>query len=85
MNLNKCCNYSLFAYIVIGYCLTSIIYLLLTRNLGTPYLDAIRKIPEHDEIKKKSFPPRKRAFYIGVVASTLILAFFKPYGNVLKN
>lgn len=76
-----CEVYPIFAYFAFIYILTSVIYLVITQKYGTPFKDAIAKIPELQAIKDKSVYNRKNAFYIGLTISTVIAVLFKPFGN----
>ena len=75
------CNiYSIFAYLAFIYILTSFIYLIITNSYGTPFKDAVAKIPELQAIKDKAVSKRKNAFYIGIIISIIISILFKPFG-----
>ena len=76
-----CEVYPIFAYLAFIYILTSLIYLCITSSYGTPFKDAVSKIPELQAIKDESVIKRSNAFYIGLAISTVIAVLFKPFGN----
>ena len=59
-----CRVYPIFAYFAFVYILSSIIYLYITHSYGTPFKDAVAKIPALQAIKDESVFKRKNAFYI---------------------
>ena len=80
--MNNLCDISVvlshLAFIYIG---SSIFYLIVTKNMESPFMDAVKLIPELVEIKKKSSINRKRVFYTGVLISILLLLVLKPFIN----
>ena len=73
-----------FAYLAAIYIMGSIIYLIVTRSYGTPFNDAVQKIPELVAIKEESVTERKKAFclavFISVVfISVVFLCLLKPF------
>ena len=72
---------SILAYISAIYILTCVIYLIITRQYGTPFKDALKQYPELLKIKEKSVQQRTNAFYTGLIVSTIIMIFKKPFGE----
>ena len=59
------------------YTFASIYYLLMTRNIGTPFNDSLTI--EQLRIKKESVDVRKRVFYMGLMIGILVCIIFKPF------
>lgn len=76
---NNCNNAKLLAYLAMGYIIACILYLLLTRNIGTPFGDAIKQYPDLMTIKAKSVGVRSNIFYIGVLLAAVILFILRPF------
>ena len=78
----KVCEVStILAYIAAVYILTCIIYILITRQYGTPFKDALKQYPELLKIKEESTKQRTNAFYMGLLVSTIIMILKKPFGE----
>lgn len=69
------------AYIMTGYAVASILYLMLTRDIGTPLKDSYSK--EQLEIKKKSAKTRKDIFMKSSIIAAGILYLMKPFDKCL--
>ena len=67
------------AYLGLSYVITSIVYIVLTRHLGTPFKNAVSKYPDLVKIKKDSVQKRYRAFYIGCICAVVIMYFWSPF------
>lgn len=76
---NKCGSAKIFAYLAVLYIIAALVYFALTRNIGTPFGDAVNKYPNLVEIKTKSSIIRRNIFYIGIVIGILILLIFRPF------
>ena len=84
--LFKKCEISVaLAYCSMIYIAASVYYLIVTRQFGTPFYNAIEKYPELVEIKKKSASKRRKAFYCGIVVGIALLWFFKPFLGCADN
>ncbi len=79
--MNYCITLELFAYFGLLYFLTSIFYLIITFNYGTPFKNALNSYPELKSIKANSVYKRKNAFYIGFILSSIILYITKPFNK----
>ncbi len=80
----KVCTVSvLLAYLASVYILASVFYILVTRQLGTPFKNAIKKYPNLMKIKSRAVKQRRFAFYSGVILSIAGLYFFQPFGECL--
>lgn len=76
----KTCNISiLFSYAALIYLFASIIYMIITRNYGTPFKTAVKQYPELQNIKQKSVDKRKKAFYTGILIACVILLCWRPF------
>lgn len=71
----------LLAYVAIVYILTTIIYLIASRKLGTPFMDAVRKNPELVKIKNESKKKRNKIFLIGLAISIGAMFLLNPLKN----
>ena len=73
----------IFAYILSAYFITSIIYLIVSRWLGSPFKDELNK-PEYKDLKRiKETSARNRGilFWSGIIVSAVILYIWKPFQN----
>lgn len=71
------------AYVMAGYTIASMFYLMFTKNIGTPLKDSYTK--EQLEIKKKSAKTRKDIFIKSAILAAVILYSVKPFDNCLEN
>ena len=64
--------------IAISYMIASLVYILITREYGTPFMDSLTY--EQIEVKKQSAKQRYRAFLIGIIIGGLVSlkVEFKP-------
>ena len=67
----------LLAYFLTIYTIGSIVYLFLTKSLGTPFYDSLTK--EQMKIKKKAVSDRTRIFYLGLLIGTILMFIWKPF------
>lgn len=77
--MNFCKMYTPLAYIAAAYIMSSLFYLLVTMNIGTPFKNAYTKYPELVEIKKKSSNTRRKIFFMGMGISVVVLFLLKPF------
>ena len=75
----NCGGAKIFAYLALLYIIACIIYLAMTRSIGTPFGDAIKKYPNLVEIKTNSSIIRRNIFYIGIVIGIVIILIFRPF------
>lgn len=75
--MEKCKISKYLAYGMALYTFASIYYLLLTRNIGTPFNDSLTN--EQKSIKKKAVNIRKKIFYSGVALGSIILYITNPF------
>ena len=68
-----------FAYLALGYLIASVVYLLVTRDLGTPFKDSL--LPEQRAILAESKEKRRKAFLLGVALAVLAMCFVRPFGR----
>lgn len=72
-----CSKYTLvFARIAIGYTVACVIYLLLTRNTGTPFADSLTD--EQRLVKRSSVTKRTNVFLTSVIMSTILVRLWRP-------
>lgn len=64
------------ARIAIGYTTTCILYLLLTRNIGTPFMDTLTD--EQQRIRQTSSTQRTNVFLISSIMSVALLKLWRP-------
>ena len=55
-----------------------VVYLILTRPVGTPFMDSLT--PEQRSIKKESARVRYNAFAMGIVISSMVVLCARPLG-----
>ena len=65
------------AYLMLIYILSSIYYMIMTRNVGTPFKDSLND--EQLEIKRAAVEKRRGIFYVGVAVATLLVLIFNPF------
>jgi hypothetical protein len=70
----------LFAHFGMIYCIACIVYLLITRCVGTPFNDSLTK--EQQQIKQESAQVRGRAFLVAVVVGIISIHVLKPFKEV---
>ena len=66
----------LFARIAIGYTIACLLYLLFTRNIGTPFADSLTE--EQQVIKRSSSAVRANVFLTSVIMSTAMMVVWRP-------
>ena len=66
----------LFARVAIGYTVACLLYLLFTRNIGTPFADSLTD--EQRAIKLSSSITRANVFFTSVIMSTVLVLVWKP-------
>lgn len=72
------CKMSIYlAYSMLIYVFASLFYLVLTRNLGTPFKDSLTK--EQNIIKNKSASKRRRIFYMGLAVGLILIVVIQPF------
>ena len=70
------------AYGMAGYCLACIYYLIMTRNVGTPFKDSLTQ--KQKAIKKESAKVRRNTFLQGLAAATLLMGLTQPFSKCFK-
>tara|TARA_X000000368_G_scaffold354479_1_gene295991 strand:- start:883 stop:1287 length:405 start_codon:yes stop_codon:yes gene_type:complete len=66
----------LFARIAIGYTVACLLYLLFTRNIGTPFADSLTE--EQQAIKQSSSMARATVFLTSVITSMILVHVWRP-------
>ena len=72
-----CKLYTPLAYAMFIYIAGSIYYLIMTRNIGTPFKNSLSR--RQLEIKAKAVQERKTIFYTGCGIALLPAIFFRPF------
>ena len=67
------------AYISIVYIIASIYYTIRTKNIGTPFKDAVMKHPELISIKLEQVSIRGNIFREGVILAILLMILIRPF------
>jgi|TARA_Y100000389_G_scaffold179375_1_gene193359 hypothetical protein len=67
------------AYLASMYIFSSIFYLVMTRNMGTPFNDSLDD--KQKLIKAKAVKERKSIFCKGLLISIVLLIIFPPFKN----
>ena len=80
------CTISIYlAYIALVYILASIFYLIFTRKIGTPFMDAVNEnYPELLEIKKESSKKRRNIFMAGIAINIVIAVLIRPFKKCIN-
>ena len=77
----RCCKIpSVLAMLAAIYILASIYYMVMTRNIGTPFRDSLDE--KQLEIKAAAVKKRSGIFYTGTIVAILIVLLF---GNLFNN
>ena len=72
------CKISVYlAYGMAVYCLACAYYLIMTRNIGTPFRDSLNE--NQLKIKMESASIRRNIFYQGVAIGLVSLIVFRPF------
>lgn len=66
----------MFARVAIGYTVACLLYLLFTRNIGTPFADSLTD--EQQAIKRYSSMTRANVFLKSVIMSMILVLVWKP-------
>ena len=66
-----------FAYLMIIYLFASLYYIIMTRNIGTPFNDSLLNYQKIK--KKKSSKIRKKIFIKGIVIAIILCVLIKPF------
>lgn len=65
------------AYSMLVYVSACVYYIIMTRNIGTPFYD---RLTDEQKIKKtESANERRKIFYTGIAVSALIFCVWKPF------
>jgi len=70
------------AYGMAIYCLACVYYLVMTRDVGTPFKDTLSQ--KQLKIKRESAKVRKTIFCQGVAASLLLMVITQPFNKCFK-
>ena len=65
------------AYIMLSYCFACIYYLIMTRDIGTPFNDTLNPIQR--QIKAESAKQRKKIFMNGLILGIIVIFLTKPF------
>ena len=67
------------AYLSTIYIISCVIYLIVSRWYGTPFMNAVNKYPELVKIKKKSADKRRTLFIISLGIGIVLMFFLRPF------
>ena len=76
---NECKMPIYLAYAMLTYIGACVYYIVMTRNIGTPFKDSLTE--EQMQIKKKSVSVRKNIFMYGCAISVAVLFVLKPFSK----
>ena len=65
------------AYLMAIYLMGSVFYLIMTKDIGTPFRDSLNE--EQLKIKKREANKRRNIFFQGVILSGIILVLVEPF------
>ena len=72
------CTISLYlAYAMLAYTFASIYYMVMTRNIGTPFRDSLT--PEQLQIKADAASLRGYIFYQGICLAAVTIYLYQPF------
>ena len=77
--MNNCQIPVALAYFLTIYTIASIVYLIGTHSLGTPFKDSLT--PEQLKIKQEAVSNRTRMFYYGVFGGIVLMVIWRPFNN----
>ena len=75
----NCGTAKIFAYLSIIYIIACFLYLVMTKNIGTPFKDAIKLYPNLLAIKSNSASTRSNIFYIGLTTAFILILIIRPF------
>ena len=75
--MNNCQVPVVLAYFLTIYTIGSIVYLILTQSLGTPFADSLTE--EQLKIKQQAVSDRSRIFYLALFIGTVLMIIWKPF------
>ena len=70
------------AYAMLVYTIASFYYMIMTRNIGTPFKDSLTE--KQRKIKRESAKQRKTIFYQGIGASIVLMVLTQPFNKCFK-
>tara|TARA_Y100000991_G_C21782318_1_gene267702 strand:- start:4 stop:246 length:243 start_codon:yes stop_codon:yes gene_type:complete len=73
----KCTISKYLAYGMLAYTFASIYYMIMTRNIGTPFKNSLS--PEQLQIKVEAASLRGSIFYQGIGLAVVLIFLFKPF------
>jgi len=77
-NMYSCPSHIMaFAYVSMIYLISCVFYLVVTRCIGTPFLDSLTE--EQKQIKKKSSKQRANIFLYGIIIGIIVLHVVHPF------
>jgi hypothetical protein len=77
------CNLSVYlSYAMVIYCVASLYYFIMSRNLGTPFNDSLTQTQQM--IKKQSSSARSNLFLQGLILGVIILIISKPFEKCIN-
>ena len=71
------------AYLMAIYLMGSVYYLIMTKDIGTPFRDSLNE--EQLKIKKREANKRKNIFFQGVIFSGVLLFLIEPFKKCTDN
>ena len=77
MGLVVCTIHTILAYIMAVYFIASIVYIVATQFVGTPFTDSLTE--EQLELKRKSARTRGAIFWVGVGMGIVLCMYFHPF------
>lgn len=77
MGVIVCTIHTILAYIMAVYFIASIVYIVATQFVGTPFSDSLTE--EQEKIKKKSARKRGLIFLIGICIGIVLCVYFHPF------
>lgn len=70
------------AYAMSVYTLASLYYIIISRNVGTPFNDSLNE--DQRKIKQESANVRRKIFYTGIVLSISLMVLVRPFSKCFE-
>lgn len=77
MFTEKCTISKYLAYAMLVYTIASFYYMIMTRNIGTPFNDSLTE--EQIIIKQNSASVRRSTFYHGIALAAAFIFLYQPF------
>ena len=77
--MDSCIVPKVLAYVQLDYMIASVLYILSTRCMGTPFRNSLTE--EQLKIKRKAVKQRRKVFWTSMLAGAIIIYLLRPFKN----